>query len=105
VLKHCVFMNYKAEVNAIERKDVMENLAKLMGQVDGLLAFEYGDNLDFENKSGIYQDGFIVTFKDRQSHLAYEAHPEHIKAGGRLVDMCVGGHNGIIVFDLDVGGK
>ena len=44
----------------------------------GLLDFCFSANLNFENKSTDYGDGFIVTFKDRDAHLAYERHPHHV---------------------------
>ena len=68
----------------------------------GLLDFCFSANLNFENKSTDYGDGFIVTFKDFDAHLAYERHPNHVTLGSKLVSMCVGGYEGIIVFDLEV---
>ena len=41
----------------------------------GLLDFCFSANLNFENKSADYGDGFIVTFKDRDAHLACERTP------------------------------
>ena len=103
MLKHCVFLNLKPDSNKADQKEVFEILAGLKGEIPELVSLEYGENLDFEKKSQAYSDGFIATFIDRQAHLEYEAHPEHVKASGRLVDMCVGGHEGIVVFDLEVG--
>jgi len=103
MLKHCVFLNFNPEFSKADRIEVFERLAVLTDEISGLKSVEYGSNLDFENKSADYSDGFIATFTDRQAHLEYEAHPEHKKAGARLVEMCVGGYDGIMVFDLDIG--
>lgn len=103
MLKHCVFLNFKPEFTKADRTEVFERLSGLAKEIDGLITVDCGENLDFENKSTDYSHGFIATFTDRQAHLEYEAHPEHLKAGARLVEMCIGGHNGIIVFDLDIG--
>ena len=103
MLKHCVFLNFKPDSNKADQKEVFEILAGLQGSIPGLMSLEYGENLDFEKKSQDYSAGFIATFVDRQAHLEYEAHTEHVKAGGRLIDMCVGGHEGIVVFDLEIG--
>lgn len=65
-----------------------------------MLDYCFGPNRDFENKSAAYQDGFIVTFTDRDAHLAYETHPLHQKIGSKMVEMCENGHDDIIVFDL-----
>ena len=103
MLKHCVFLNFKPESAPADHKAVFETLSDLQGEIPGMLSFAYGPNLDFEHKSQSYSQGFIATFTDRQAHLAYETHPAHIKAGAQLVDMCVGGYEGIMVFDLKVG--
>ena len=103
MLKHCVFLNFKPEYTKADRIEVFIRLAALETEIAGLKSVEYGKNLDFENKTAEYSAGFIATFTDRQAHLEYEAHPEHVKAGARLVEMCTGGYDGITVFDLDVG--
>ena len=102
MLKHCVFINFKPEIPTADRSAIMEELAGLKQHVPGLLAFEYGENLDFEGKSAGFSDGFIITFTDRQAHLEYDLHPDHTRLGNQLVEMCVRGHHGIMVFDLDV---
>lgn len=103
MLKHCVFLNFKLGYTEAEHTEIFEQLSSLSNEIDGLKSVEYGKNLDFENKSSEYSDGFIATFSNREAHLQYEAHPVHVKAGARLVEMCVGGGDGIIVFDLDIG--
>lgn len=103
MLKHCVFLNFKSEFTKSDRREVFERLSGLTKEIEGLKSVEYGENLDFENKSADYSDGFIANFTDQKALLEYAAHPEHVKAGSRLVEMCVGGFDGIIVFDLDIG--
>lgn len=80
----------------------MEGLASLVDVVDGVLDMSFGSNLDFENKTPEFDYGFVVTFRDRNAHLAYEMHKTHVEMGGRLVDACVGDYEGITVFDLEV---
>ena len=67
----------------------------------GLVEFEYGNNLDFEQKSADYNSGFIASFESQKSLLEYNEHPEHALLGSKLVSMCKGGHQGIIVFDIE----
>jgi len=102
MLKHCVFVNFQTRYSKVERNSVLAGFAEVANDVPGLIDFCFGANLDFENKSADYGDGFIVTFKDRDAHLAYERHPHHVTLGSKLVSMCVGGYDGIIVFDLEV---
>ena len=101
MLKHCVFLNFKTEISQSEQFDVFEGLLRLKDQVKGLVEFEYGNNLDFEQKSADYNSGFIASFESHKSLLEYTKHPDHIFLGNKLVSMCKGGHKGIIVFDIE----
>ena len=100
MIKHCVFLNFKSEISESEQFDVFEGLSNLKNQVEGLNDFEYGNNLDFEQKSADYNSGFIASFENRQALLEYNEHPEHALLGSKLVSMCKEGHQGIIVFDI-----
>jgi len=101
MIKHCVFLNFKSEISESEQFDVFEGLSNLKNQVEGLNDFEYGNNLDFEQKSADYNSGFIASFENRQALLEYNEHPEHVLLGAKLVSMCKDGHQGIIVFDIE----
>ena len=100
MLAHCVFLNFSDAYDAEERLAVLRGLGELVDQIDGMVGFHYGPNLDFENKTPNHKDGFIVMFRDREAHLKYEQHPRHVELGGQLVDMCVGGADGILVYDI-----
>ena len=100
MIKHCVFLNFKSETSQSEQFDVFEGLSNLKNQIEGLVEFEYGNNLDFEQKSADFNSGFIASFENRQALLEYNEHPEHALLGSKLVSMCKGGHQGIIVFDI-----
>ena len=101
MIKHCVFLNFKSEISESEQFDIFEGLSNLKNQVEGLNDFEYGNNLDFEQKSADYNSGFIASFENRQALLEYNENPEHALLGSKLVSMCKGGHKGIIVFDIE----
>ena len=101
MLKHCVFLNFRTEVSQSEQFDIFEGLSMLKDQIEGLIEFEYGNNLDFEHKSADYNSGFIASFENRQALLEYNEHPEHFLLGAKLVSMCKDGHQGIIVFDIE----
>jgi len=100
MIKHCVFLNFRSEISESEQFDVFKGLSNLKNQIEGLVAFEYGNNLDFEQKSANYNSGFIASFENHQALLEYNEHPEHVLLGSKLVSMCKGGHQGIIVFDI-----
>ena len=101
MIKHCVFLNFKSEISESEQFDIFEGLSNLKNQIEGLNDFEYGNNLDFEQKSADFNSGFIASFENRQALLEYNENPEHALLGSKLVSMCKGGHQGIIVFDIE----
>ena len=101
MLKHCVFVQFRDNVPAKDKQRVLAGFGDLVSQVDGMEDYAWGPNRDFEDKSGRYGDGFVVTFRDREAHLRYENHPVHQALGAEMVSMCEGGHDGIIVFDIE----
>ena len=101
MIKHCVFLNFKSEISESEQFDIFEGLSNLKNQVEGLNDFEYGNNLDFEQKSADYNSGFMASFENHQALLEYNENPEHALLGSKLVSMCKGGYKGIIVFDIE----
>jgi len=102
MLKHCVFLNFKSEVTESKQFELFKSLSSLKQKIDGLVGFDYGNNLDFEQKSSEYNSGFIASFDSHKALLEYNEHPEHILLGSKLVSMCKGGHQGIIVFDIEI---
>ncbi len=103
MFKHCVLLSLRSQDEMPAIEEAMAVLAGLVDQVDGMIDFAWGPNRDFEAKSQAYQCGFVTTFTDREAHLAYERHPDHVRAGGMLVAACQGGYEGIFVCDLEVG--
>ncbi|MBD8876212.1 Dabb family protein [Roseibium polysiphoniae] len=104
MILHCVFCNFRADSPPAERSKVFQELQDFSVTLDGVLGFEFGPNLDFERKSQAYDEGFVIRFKDVSALEAYANHPVHRALGGRLCDLCEGGADGIVVFDLDVPG-
>ena len=102
MLIHTVLMDPDGDAGAAQIKAAMPILQQVCDALPGASGFAHGPNLDFEGKSARYTYGFQVCFTDRDAHLCYEAHPDHIRAGGMLVAACTGGHDGIFVVDLSV---
>ena len=103
MLLHCVFCALRPDVDPEELRTVMDDLAALRTEVDGMLEFRHGPTRDDESKSARFGHGFVIAFRDRDAHLAYDLHPRHKDAGARLVALCEGGHDGIMVYDLETG--
>lgn len=102
MLLHCVFLDLADDADRGVLDDVLATFEGLVGQVPGMMAFAQGPNRDYEAKTPDHDHGFVCSFADRAAHLAYEAHPDHIRAGAALVGLCRGGAAGIRVYDLEV---
>ena len=102
MLIHTVLLSLKSEDELPGVLKAMTILEGVLEQVDGMHTLRHGPNRDFEEKSTDYPYGFVVEFADREAHLAYERHPDHIRAGRILIAACTGGAEGIFVSDLEI---
>ena len=101
MIRHIVLLRLPRAHDAAELQEVMRGLDDLRHEVEGLEAFEHGQNLDFENKLPDHPYGFVATFTSAEAVKAYAENETHRALGERLVALC-GGAAGIMVIDLDV---
>lgn len=101
MILHCVFCNFRADACPEERLSILQELADFSRSLDGVLAFNFGPNRDFERKSPEFSAGFVIRFKDRKALEVYAAHPTHQEIGARLCDLCNSGAKGVMVFDIE----
>lgn len=100
-IHHCVFFTFRADVPAMERAMVYKDLCALQDKIGGLDRVVYGPNTSFEGMARGYDEGFVMTFVNREAHMEYHDHEDHKKAGARLVAATEGGIDGIFVFDFE----
>ncbi|HSF91326.1 MAG TPA: Dabb family protein [Paracoccaceae bacterium] len=101
MIRHCVLLRLLPEHNASELDAVIAGLREVADRIEGCTSFLAGPNRDFEKKSLGYPYGFTMDFESRNALSVYAADAEHKALGGRLVRLCIGGAEGILVFDLD----
>ncbi len=104
MIRHCVFVKFRADVPADERASIYAGLAQLVGQIEGLLSADFGANISPEGMAKGFNDGFIMDLADAAARDRYLADSAHKAAGSRLVGALEGGREGLLVFDLEVGG-
>jgi hypothetical protein len=102
MILHCVFCNFRKEISLEQRVEILQDLSTFSKSIEGVLAFDYGPNRDFERESQNYSDGFVIRFESQAALKAYAHHSIHQDLGGRLCDLCTGGGDGVIVFDVEV---
>lgn len=101
MIEHIVVMRLRPDHDPDEYAAVIEGLDDLIARLPGVLRFKAGPNRDYEKLSVGYDAGFVVTFSDFKSLNRYANHSEHKALAARLVDLCLGGVTGLMVFDLD----
>ncbi|MGE5209951.1 MAG: Dabb family protein [Acidobacteriota bacterium] len=101
MIRHCVLLRFAAEVSNSDKDALFERLASLQSVVPGFERIVYGVNSSTERVSQGFDDGFVIEFVDASARDTYLAHPDHQRAGAALVAMLDGGHEGLVVFDLD----
>lgn len=101
MIRHCVMLKLKPDASTAQLNKVMHALAELVDKLDGCSGFCAGPNRDYENKSPAYRYGFTFDARNPKALAAYAVDPEHQSLGAELVDMCIGGADGIVVYDID----
>ena len=101
MILHSVYLRLPQGTDATELSEVMAGLNQLCRGLAGCAGFQHGPNRDYEAKSPEHPYGFVAQFRDRDALAHYAEHPEHKALGARLVAMCDGGVDGIVVYDLE----
>lgn len=102
MIRHCVFIRFKAGVSDAERASILADIAALKPIVPGYLAIDIGPNVSPEGLGRGYSGGFIIDFSDAAARDGYISHPDHEKAAGRIVAATEGGADGVFVYDFDI---
>jgi hypothetical protein len=104
MIRHCVFIRFKASIPQTERASILADIADLKSLVPGYLSVNSGPNVSPEGLGRGYTDGFVIDFTDAAARDAYLVHPAHEKAGGRIVAAAEGGVDGVFVYDFEMAG-
>lgn len=102
MIRHCVFVKFRNDVGAGERKAIHADLETLRQVIDGMETVQFSANVSPEPFARGFTHGFIIDFRDSAVRDAYLVHEAHQRAGARLVAALEGGTDGLMVFDLDL---
>jgi len=50
MIHHCVFLDFTDDFGEVERRALLAAFLPLVDEIDGLVRFESGPNVDFESK-------------------------------------------------------
>jgi len=96
MLKHIVFMKFKAGVDATQVADMGKGIGSLPGKIDEIKGFEFG--LDILKSERSYDFALIATFTDLDSLKRYQVHPDHIPVIQKVRSLC----DSILVVDFEL---
>lgn len=101
MIRHCVFLRLSPKADTAELDKIMLDLEDLVRRIDGCSGFCAGPNRDYEGKTPDHHYGFTLDAENTEALAAYAVNPEHQALGMRLVALCEGGGDGIIVYDIE----
>ncbi|SDY36652.1 Dabb family protein [Citreimonas salinaria] len=102
MIRHIVLVRFAPQIEATEIEAIWRDLRALKDRGPGIIAFAAGRNDSPEGMARGYDHGFVVDFPDGAARDAYLDHPDHVRAGARLVAATDGGVDGLLVFDLPI---
>lgn len=104
MIRHCVFVRFDPGVTRAHRDDLFRRISGLADRLPGFVAAHVGENVSPEvGMDKGFSSGFMVDFADAEARDAYLRDPEHQRIGEQLVACAVGGVDGVLVYDLEVG--
>ena len=98
MIRHIVLLKARPEVTEAQIDAIFADLRSLT--LPGIVAIHSGRSESPEKIERGYLHGFTIDFADWDALAAYQAHPDHKRAGAALVAAAQGGLDGILVFDL-----
>lgn len=104
MIRHIVLIRFQPSVPEARIAGLFADLHQIKGKIPGTLAITSGKSESPEKIERGYMHGFVVDFADWAALQAYQDHPDHKRLGAGLVAAAEGGIDGILVFDLPLGG-
>lgn len=100
MIRHIVLLRFRPEIAPEDRAALIGELDGLRAHLPGMVAFAAHRNVSVEpHVMHGFDDGFVIDLADEAARDAYLADPTHRDIGNRLAQACVGGRDGIVVFD------
>jgi hypothetical protein len=86
MLKHVVFMKFKAGIGDAQISDLEKGLAGLPARIPEIQGFEFGRDVVRSERS--YDFALVSVFADLDAMKRYQVHPDHQVVVKQVVSMC-----------------
>ncbi|MGD1151629.1 MAG: Dabb family protein [Syntrophales bacterium] len=96
MIKHVVFMKFKAGVTEKDIADLEKAMAKLPGRIPEIKEYQFGRDIVRSERS--YDFTLVSAFEDLDALKRYQPHPDHLPVPAKVKEMC----ETILVVDFKV---
>ena len=86
MIKHVVFMKFKAGVTEKDIADLEKSLAKLPGRIPEIKEYQFGRDIVRSERS--YDFALVSAFEDMEALKRYQPHPDHLPVLAKVKGMC-----------------
>lgn len=94
MLKHIVFMKFKAEATEQQIADMEKGLAGLPGTIGEIKEYVFGRDVLHSERS--YDFALVSAFEDMEAMQRYQVHPAHQEVLGKVKAVS----EGVVVVDF-----
>ena len=96
MIRHIAFLKFKPDVTKEDIRILESKLQKLPGKIPEIRNFEYGADVVRSERS--YDFALIASFKNVETLIRYQVHPEHVVSLKSMQTIC----ESIIVVDFEI---
>lgn len=86
MLKHVVFMKFKADVTEAGIADLEKSLGALPASIPEIWGYEFGRDVLHSERS--YDFALVSAFEDMAAMKRYQTHPSHVIVLNQVRQMC-----------------
>ena len=86
MIKHVVFMKFKAGVTENDIADMEQAMAKLPGRIPEIKEYQFGSDIVRSERS--YDFALVSAFEDLEALKRYQPHPDHLPVLAKVKGMC-----------------
>lgn len=103
MMRHSVHLRFKKDTSSETKQGLYDKLAGLSGHIDGILDFQYRENVSVETALvRDFNDMFWFDFRDVKVRDTYLVDSVHQEIGGLIVAEVEGGPDGVFVCDVEI---
>ena len=100
MIRHIVLLRFDSKLPEARMDALLEPFTRLVGHLDGLLAYSGGPYRSPEGINRGYNYAFTMDFRDAAARDAYLPSPAHLDTAGRLMAHLAGSfEDSVIAFD------